>query len=548
MRPFYLLLTGTVAVLFSIASLYGEVVPGSPFGSHMVLQQKQPIPVWGMASPGEKVTITLNKISLSVVAEPTGKWMLRLPAMSAAGPLSMTIQGSNTLTFEDVYIGEVWLCSGQSNMDMTVAKEDRYWCGVFNEEAVVAAANYPKIRMFDVDFDTKDEPQEYCKGKWEVVSPQSIGHLSAVAYFFALEIYKKQNVAIGLLTTAFGASTAEAWTRKEALTGNDRLKYLVDRYEEMARKWDSGEVQKELDAATEQWTVDSKKITADIDFLKSISECITCPEEAKKTAQARLLELRVPPRPRAPRNPHTDQHSPYVLWNAMVKPLIPYGIRGAIWYQGESNGPSSKVYREMMEVMVRDWRIEWGQGDFPFFYVQLANIGNKQTDPQQGESGPYELFVREAQLQNLTIPNSAMAVAIENADPDNQGNVHPKDKPKIGYRLGLAARATVYGEKSLVYMGPTFSHMEIKGSEVRLFFNNTGKGLKAEKGILEGFALAGKDKLFVWGNARIEGNSVVVSHPDIPRPVAVRYAWGRNPIISLTNKEGLPASPFRTDF
>jgi sialate O-acetylesterase len=466
--------------------------------------------------------------------------------MPAAGPLKITIQGDNTITFQDVYIGEVWLCSGQSNMDMTVAREDRYWCGVLHEEQEVAAAKYPLIRFFDVAFSTRDTPQEFCSGTWEVVSPQTVGHMSAAAYFFAREILKTQKVAVGLLTSAYGASTAEAWTRREALEQNGQVAYLVNNYDEAARRWDSGEAQKEMDAATEAWSVISRKVMDDINFLTSIRECITCPESNRDTAAARLKQLRQPPRPARIRNPHEDQHSPSVLWNAMIQPLVPFGIRGAIWYQGESNGPSRHVYQQLMETLIRDWRRAWGQGDFPFLYVQLANIDSVQREPHQGNEGPYELFVREAQLRNLSVPHTAMAVAIDNADPEDLRNVHPKDKATIGYRLALAARALAYGEKNLEYMGPVFSHVEIKGNEARLFFKHTGKGLMARDG-LKGFAIAGQDRIYHWGQARIEGNAVVVTHPDISRPAAVRYGWARNPVTSLYNKDGLPASPFRTE-
>lgn len=250
---------------------------------------------------------------------------------------------------------------------------------------------------------------------------------------------------------------------------------------------------------------------------------------------------------RAPRNndPVRDQHNATVLWNGMVKPLVPYAIKGALWYQGESNSPTATIYRHIMETLITDWRAQWGQGAFPFIFVQLANIGKTYDSiPAKGGS---EAFKREAQLQNLSIPNTAMVVAIDNADPDNMGNVHPKNKQDIGARFALATEAIAYGNKKIVYSGPVYDKMKVEGNAVRLWFKHTGNGLMAKGGELKGFAIAGEDNKFVWADAKIDGNTVVVTSPLVNKPVAVRYGWSGNPPISLYNKENLPASPFRTD-
>jgi sialate O-acetylesterase len=241
-------------------------------------------------------------------------------------------------------------------------------------------------------------------------------------------------------------------------------------------------------------------------------------------------------------NPELDQHNPYVCYNGMIAPLIPYAIKGALWYQGESNGPTANQYREIMETLVADWRTRWRQGNFPFLYVQLANYGKPMTEPVKDEA---LMTVREAQVQNLSIPNTGMAVAIENAG-DNPTNIHPKNKQAIGYRLGLIARAKVYGEK-VEYSGPMFKNYKIEGNKIRLYFTHTGKGLVAKDGKLTGFAICGEDKKWVWADARIDGKTIIVLSPEITKPIAVRYCWGTNPPASLSNKEGLWTPNFRTD-
>jgi sialate O-acetylesterase len=476
------------------------------------------VPVWGWADAGEKITVQINKQVQTAVANTGGKWMLKLNKIAAGGPYTITITGKNKIVITDVYAGEVWICSGQSNMDMTVAKEDRYWCGVVNEAEEVAAASYPLIRVFDTDFTPSAGPLDDVKGQWEIISPQTVGHLSAVAYFFAREIQKKIKMPIGLITTAYGASTAEAWIREEALIGEPLCKPLVDSFKnKLTRYLSDTSVQSKFRAEEEKW-----KVVAD---------------SAKAAGKNP---------PRGPRNPDPvrDQHNASVLWNGMVKPLVPYAIRGALWYQGESNSPTAKIYRRIMEVLINDWREQWGQGDFPFLYVQLANIG-KTYDSLPAQGGA-EAIKREAQLLNLSIPNTAMAVAIDNADPNDMNNVHPKNKQEIGRRLALAGFAIAYGMQ-IVYSGPLYEKMIIEGNSIKLFFKNTGSGLVAKDGMLKGFAIAGKDKKFVWADAKIDGNTIIVSSSVIDKPVAVRYGWGNNPPTSLYNKENIPASPFRTD-
>ena len=513
----------------AVSTARADVRLASPFQEHMVLQQEKPIAVWGWADPGERVTVSLNGQTASAVADREGKWKLFLPQMRYGGPYTFTAEGKNRIEFSDVYVGEVWVCSGQSNMDMTVAQEDRYWCGVYNEEEEVAGANYPKIRMYTVEFTTSDMPLDTCTGAWEVVSPETVGHLSATAYFFARDIYNKHKIPIGLLVTTYGASTVETWTSEEALEGNDRMLPLLEKYRAACEDYDSGHALGRYMMALERWEAENGEPAAGA---------------GGDTRSPDVNARPAPRRPSQPRNPHTDQHSPFVCWNAMVNPLIPYTLRGAIWYQGESNGNTADIYREQMEVMVKDWRTRWELGDFPFYYVQLANRDLPEDVPAKGG---VDALVREAQLQNLSIRNSGMVVAIDNANPENPVDVHPKNKQEIGRRLALIARANVYGEKRLVYSGPIYKKMEVLGSRIVVTFDHVGGGLTAKEGQLTGFAIAGRDEQFVWANARIDGETVIVWSDEIAEPTIVNYGFGRNPLTSLYNKEGLPASPFRTN-
>ena len=494
-------------------SVMAEVKLANLFSDHMVLQRGMSVPIWGTATAGEQIVVTLAQKTVKTKAGQDGKWMVRFARLEAGGPFEMTVKGDNTLTVKDIYTGEVWLCSGQSNMEMSVAREDRYWCGVNNEAEEVASAKYPLIREYKVKMKLADNPQTDAEGKWSICSPETVGKFSATAYFFGRELHKKFNVPIGLVTSAFGASAAQAWIRREDLAANPDLAPLLEAYAKISKEYSTNkEVKEKYEQAVKKWEEDA--------------------------AQAKAAGKPVPRRPRNP-NPEQDQHNPCVLYNAMIIPLVPYAIRGAIWYQGESNYPTGNIYYTLMSTLIKNWRQVWNQGNFPFIYVQLAANKKPATEPcGQSEMAP----VREGQLQTLQIPNTGMAVTIDIGDADN---IHPKNKQELGRRLGLIAQALVY-HQLIPYSGPLYKSFTIEGNSIRLSFDHTDGGLMAKGDKLTGFAIAGEDQKFVWADAKIDGNTVVVSSPQVAKPVAVCYGWADNPPVNLFNKIGLPASPFRT--
>lgn len=456
-------------------TLAAKVVLSGVFTDHMVLQQQTDVPIWGKASPGKKVTVVTSwdKVNYHTIVAPDSSWMVRVKTPKAGGPYEMTISEGKKITLQDILIGEVWVCSGQSNMEMPLAG----WGKVQNYEQEIAEANYPQIRLLHVEKSTAIDPQTELtgtRGGWQICSPATIPEFSSVAYFFGRDLNKYLNVPIGLISTSWGGTVAEAWTSGESL----------------------------------------KQIP---DFIQPMEK------------------LPTPANEKEAKNPNR----PTVLYNAMLKPIIPYAIQGAIWYQGESNAGRAYQYRDLFPLMIRDWRQQWGS-DFPFYFVQLANYMERKDEPQ--ESNWAEL--REAQMQTLFLENTGMAVTI---DIGEAKDIHPKNKQEVGRRLALAARAKTYGE-AIPYSGPIYESYQIEGDRVRIRFSQTSNGLKAKgDALLKGFAIAGPDHRFHWANAVIEGNEVVVNSPDVAFPVAVRYAWGDNPLCNLYNGADLPASPFRTD-
>ncbi len=485
------------------------------FGPNMVLQRQQSIPVFGTADAGEMVTVRLAQDSATTRAGADGKWMVRLPAREAAIDLQLTIQGKNLISLPNVAVGEVWIASGQSNMEYPVTG----WPDGAgrNATAEIAAANYPNIRLFTVAHNPSATPQNDVKGNWAGTTPATVARFSGVAYYFGRELHQKLNVPIGIIHSSWGGTAAESWTSREALAN---LTGVTPGYD----GWQSGEVKKLTDA----YAASMAKYQTDLATWQVASD-------AAKAANAPI-----PPKPIEPKQA-ASAFSPSTLFNGMISPLMPFGIKGVIWYQGESNSGRADQYGTLFPAMIRDWRARWGQGNFPFYWVQLANYQAVQKEPAEGGWA----VIREAQTLTLQLPRTGQALAIDLADKDNPGDIHPKNKLDVGKRLALLALNREYGQKT-VDSGPMFAEMTAQGNKARLTFQNA-EGLNARGEKLLGFAISGADGVWKWADASIDGNQIVVSSAAVSSPVAVRYGWASNPVGNLYNGAGLPTVPFRTD-
>ena len=517
----------TSLILF-ITFLYVAVLPVSAevklphvIGSNMVLQREMPVPIWGWADPDEQVTVKLAGNRVTTTADHKGNWMVKLPALEAPGPHKMTVTASNTIELTDILVGEVWLCSGQSNMAMLV-KDMR------DGEAEVAAANYPQIRLLEVPTILSGWPEPDIDANWLQCTPQTIvtgrwGGFSAVAYFFGRELHRELGVPVGLINASWGGSYIEPWTPPEGFALVPELAYITEKIE---------------------------KTNSD---YRSVFETVLDQYEAwiRKARKSLADEGRVPPGlPEYPHHPFTitDPKAypwrPTGLYNSMIHPLIPFAIRGAIWYQGESNLDDGMLYHKKMKALIGGWRKLWGQGDFPFYFVQLAPFRYKNW-PSKDITPTSLPEIWQAQLKTLSIPNTGMAVTTDIADLND---IHPKNKQDVGKRLVLWALAKTYGRTDLVYSGPFYRSMSIQGATIRIDFDHVGTGLaSSDDKALTWFEIAGHDEKFVKADARISGTAVLVWSDEVAEPLAVRFAWHQEAAPNLINKEGLPASPFRTD-
>ncbi len=627
----------------------------------MVLQRGIRIPVWGSAEPGDKVTVQFAGQTKSAKAGPDGGWRVTLASLPASHEArDLTVRSTlapQPVTLTDVLVGDVWVCSGQSNMQWPVGSSN-------NAPAEIASADYPNVRFFTVPCKAELRPGVAIEGAWSRCTPTSVAGFSAVGYFFGRELHRKTGVPIGLINSSWGGTIAEAWTSRAALTANPFFRRVVKDYENelitptetrkailaKQEEWrlqnerkdthNAGEAQRwhqpdgpvadwrEMDlprawqAAGHQhsgifwfrrevevpaewagrdltlslgptdksdvtyfngacvgsitmeqrpdawctpriYTVPGALVKAGRNviavrvysnifaggFIGVPSQMRLLPADAEDAAPIPLagawryaieenfgMVTSPPPPPRGEGNANT----PYILFDNMIRPLLPFAIRGAIWYQGESNAGQARQYRTLFPLMIRSWRDAWKQGDFPFLFVQLANYTPAKDEP--ADSAWAEL--REAQTLTLASPNTGMAVITDIGDA---GDIHPRNKQDVGLRLALPALATVHGFKGLVYSGPIYKAMRKEKGRIRLEFDHVGGGLVARGGALKGFAIAGADKRFVWAEAAIDGDTVIVSSPHVPKPVAVRYGWAENPPCTLYNAAELPASPFRTD-
>ncbi len=466
----------------------------------MLIQQQMPVRVWGKAAAGEKVAVELNGQRAADTADGTGAWEVFLPPMTAGGPYEMTIHGSNEVVVHDVLVGEVWVGSGQSNMELPMTR-------VNDSEAEIAAANYPQIRLFTVKKKVSDTPLDDVVGEWSLCTPASTRSFSAVGYFFSRYIHQNRHVPVGFIHSSWGGTPAESWTEHPILEANPLLKPILDEWDNTLATYPS----------------------ANEKYQKQLADHKVVAAAAKAEGKP------APALPRAPVGPG-HPNTPAGLWNGMVAPITPYAIRGALWYQGEANANPAHAfqYRHLFRAMIEDWRHEWAQGDFPFLFVQLANFQSNGTWP----------VLRESQTDALELRDTGMAVI---DDIGESKDIHPKNKQEVGKRLALAAQAIAYGEK-IEYSGPMFRQVIREDGHLRLYFSHTGTGLQSRGGDkLLGFEIAGKDGAYVQADARINGQTVLVSCDQVAEPAKVRYGWADDPKCTLENREGLQASPFRAD-
>jgi sialate O-acetylesterase len=486
--------------LLSTVTLRAEVKLPALISDHMLIQQQAPVRIWGSAAPGEAVKVAIQAQTLSATAGSDGKWEVFLAPMAAGGPYELMVSGTNSITVHDVLAGEVWVGSGQSNMEFAMAR-------VKDFEREIPAANYPQIRLFTVKRVVAAEPAEDVQGSWSACTPDTVKSFSAVAYFFGRELHQTRHVPVGLIHSSWGGTPAQAWTEKSFLDDDQNLHVY-------RTNWD--------------------KTLTDFPAKQEDYEKNVLPKWEQQVAAAKQSGAKAPAKPGPPVGPG-HPNTPTGLYNGMIAPLTPYAIRGVIWYQGESNANANeaRLYRRLFPAMIESWRKQWGQGSFPFYFVQLANFQTNGWWP----------MLRESQTETLELAHTGQALAI---DVGNRTDIHPTDKQTVGHRLALVALAQTYGEQ-IVSSGPSLREMTLNGADATIWFDNVGKGLEAKGGALTGFAVAGADQKFVPATAKIVDNRVVVSSPDVKEPKAVRYAWADYPMAALYNGEGLPAVPFRTD-
>ena len=493
-------LTSLLAVALLAPLAHAELKLPSIIGDNMVLQRDLANPIWGWAAPNAKVTVSIAHQAHNTNADGEGKWQLKLDPMAGSHhALRMVVtSGQEEIVLTNIVVGEVWVCSGQSNMQWSVSQS-------FDPDLETATANYPNIRLISVPQVGTQELQDDFDGQWDICTPNTVGDFSAVGYFFGRQLHTSLGVPIGLIDNAWGGSAAEAWVERSVLEKDGRFADYIAQWEQ-----------------TE----------ATFDFEKAMAEWREKAEEA--TAAGKNP-------PRAPRNQLTGQHRPGNLWAGVLNPIIGYGIRGAIWYQGESNAGRAYQYDDLFGLMISEWRKAWDQGDFPFYWVQLADFKTEQTGPEESDWAE----LREAQTNTLALPNTGQAVIY---DIGEGRDIHPRDKQNVGKRLARIALARDYGV-SIPYQNPSFKSMEAKGNQITLTFENVGSKLYTfDTQEALGFTVAGEDKVWHPATGKVTGKDTVqISSEAVENPVAVRYAWASNPVANLMSWEGLPAVPFRTD-
>ena len=626
--------------VFTTLSSFADVTLPKLFADHMVLQRDKPIAVWGWANANEKITVMFDKQTKTINAGSDGKWLLKLDAEKAGGPYVMTIKAGNTITISDVLIGEVWVCSGQSNMEFSVRSS-------VNADKEMAAANYPMIHHFLVAKDVSAKPLDDIKaGDWKVCSPETVGDFTAVGFYFARELYNKLKVPIGLIHTSWGGTHSETWTSREAFENSDEFKNMIagmpnlnlDSLSKVRSKAVTEKIQqiqpgfgnavnedefKNADYDNSKWPLmqlpglwESKGLDGVDGIVWFRKEIMVAPEDAGKAATLELstiddndityvngvkvgstnaynakrkytipagilkagkniiavrvedtgggggiygdsadMKLTVDDKAQSLAGQWFFQVSsllkentsvgpndyPTLLFNAMLYPLIPYTMQGVIWYQGESNAGRAYQYRKAFPLMIEDWRKHWNEGNFPFYFVQLASFNADKGDSKNGSTWAE---LREAQTMTLSLPNTGMAVT---TDIGTSNDIHPRNKQDVGKRLAAVALHDVYKQPG-EYMGPMYQSMKVEGNKIVLSFTHTGGGLVAKDSELKGFEIAGDDKQFYPAKASIQNNKVIVYADEVSKPASVHFGWKDDAKDdNLYNKEGFPASPFRTD-
>jgi sialate O-acetylesterase len=488
------------AAVFLSARGFAEVRLPNVLSSHAVLQRDAPIHIWGWSNPEETITVRFHDQTRSTAANDIGIWSLWLTPEHAGGPYTLTAQGSSTVTLTDILVGDVWLASGQSNMEIPLNGFPGN-AVIKNAQQEIAQANLPTVRLLRVEKKSSYFPLDDISATWTECTPQTAADFSAVAYFFGREINSKEHVPIGLIDSTWGGTPVESWISMDGISSDAGLMPLFANWAQFT------------DGLTNR-------------------ELILTKEKHEDAAAAQANQ----PKPQHPWHPDGISWAPASLFNGMIAPEVPYTMKGVIWYQGETNSDPKRapLYAKLFPALIADWRAKWQEGDFPFFYVQISNFNSPNEDWG---------MIRDAQRRTLSVANTAMAVSLDVGQKDN---VHPPDKQTVGGRLALAARALVYGEPQLEYSGPLYRTATAEGSTMRIWFNHAKSGLSS-KGALAGFEIAGTDGKFVPATAKIDGETVVVQAEGVNKPKAVRYGWSSFTDANLFNKDGLPASTFTTE-
>ncbi len=504
-------------LLLTPSLLHAELKVPHFFSDHMILQRERAAAIWGKADAGAEVTVSFKGKSATAKATADGKWRVQIETGAAdAEGASLTISaGADKIEIQDVLVGEVWFASGQSNMFYTMNRSPEY-AGLIKE------SNHPALRMFNAPLVTSEANQDDIEGSWKAATPETVPDYSAVAFFFARKLHLELGIPVGVIKSAWGGKPVEAFTSREALNTLPGTKALVDAMLKDEASYDQAKADAAYATKLEQWKA-------------------TMAAAKGKSAEERK---RLPKKPDAPKRPLLTEGRPGVLYAAMIHPFVGYTMRGAIWYQGESNArPGAVPYDQTLPLMINDWRKRWAD-EFSFYYVQLASYHAPSTEP--GTPDSWALTQDRMRLVLATTPKTGMAII---NDVGEANDIHPKNKKDPGERLARWALAKDYG-KQFIYSGPLFKSSEVKDAAIRVTFDQSGTGLKSrDGGALKRFEIAGADKVWKWAEAKVDGtDSVLVSSAEVKSPVAVRYAWAANPEGSnLVNSDGLPASVFRTD-